>query len=48
MTVKLVHDTLVWHKQGEILELPEKEGRRLIAFGNALPVEEKKEKKKTK
>ena len=47
MIVKLVHDTLVWHKQGEILELPEKEGRRLIAFGNALP-EEKKEKKKTK
>lgn len=41
MKVRLKRDTIVRHKAGEILELPEAEGRRLIAFGLAAVEEEK-------
>lgn len=40
MLVKLTHDTAVRFSEGTVLEVSEQEGKRLIAFGNA--VEEKK------
>lgn len=48
MKIQLTRDTIVRHKAGEILELPEEECRRLIAFGNASPAPEKKTKKAKK
>lgn len=48
MKIQLTRDTIVRHKAGEILELPEEECRRLIAFGNASEVVEEKKTKKTK
>lgn len=35
MKVVLKRDTIVRHGAGEILDLPEVEAKRLIAFGNA-------------
>jgi hypothetical protein len=40
MKVELLHDTVVRFQKGEILEVSEEEGKRLIAFGNAKPVKE--------
>lgn len=44
MKIKLTRDTIVRHKGGEILEVSEEEGRRLIAFGLASAHEEKPKK----
>lgn len=44
MQIKLLHDTLVKFQKDVILEVPEEEARRLIAFKNA--VEEKSAPKK--
>lgn len=46
MTIRLTRDTIVRHKGGEILEVTEEEGRRLIALGLASCEEEKPKKKK--
>lgn len=46
MLVKLLHDTIVRLKEGTVIELPEEEAKRLMAFGNAQ--KEKKETKKAK
>lgn len=49
MKIKLTRDTIVRHKGGEILDVSEEEGRRLIAFGLAsLQTDEEKPKKNTK
>lgn len=51
MKIQLERDTIVRHKAGEVLELPEEECRRLMAFGLASPVAEEPKKttrKKTK
>lgn len=50
MKIQLKRDAIVRHKAGEVLELPETESRRLIAFGSAVPVDEepKKTTKKAK
>lgn len=40
-TVRLTHDTIVRFEAGTVLEVSEKEASRLIAFGNAEPVEKK-------
>ena len=42
MKVKLTHDTIVRFAQGTVLEVSDAEASRLIAFNNAVPVEEKK------
>lgn len=48
MKIQLTRDTIVRHKAGEILELPEEECRRLIAFGNASSAPAKTTKKAKK
>ncbi len=44
MKVELKHDTIVRHKQGEILDLPKEEAGRLIALGTASAVKEETKK----
>lgn len=50
MLVKLTHDTSVRYPKDSILEVTDEEGKRLIAFGNAIKteVEKAEPKKKTK
>lgn len=40
MKIKLTHDTVVRFRQGDVLEVEEAEAKRLIAFNNAVEVEE--------
>ena len=47
MKVKLTHDTLVRFAKDTVLEVSEQEASRLIAFNNAVKVEEKKAEAKT-
>lgn len=47
MLIKLIHDTSVRYPKDSILEVTDEEGKRLIAFGNAIKTE-KAEPKKTK
>ena len=42
MKVKLTHDTLVRFAKDTVLEVSDQEASRLIAFNNAVKVEEKK------
>lgn len=42
MKVKLTHDTLVRFAKDAVLEVSDQEASRLIAFNNAVKVEEKK------
>lgn len=42
MKVKLAHDTLVRFAKDTVLEVSDQEASRLIAFNNAVKVEEKK------
>ena len=42
MKVKLTNDTVVRFAKGSVLEVSDKEASRLIAFNNAVKVEEKK------
>lgn len=42
MKVKLTNDTAVRFAKGTILEVSDKEGKRLIVFNNAVEVKEKK------
>lgn len=46
MKVRLTHDTAVRFAKDTILEVSEAEGKRLIAFNNAVEVKEKKQTKK--
>lgn len=48
MKIKLTRDTIVRHKGGEILEVSNEEGRRLIAFGLASEAEDQPKKTKKK
>lgn len=48
MLIKLIHDTSVRYPKDSILEVTDDEGKRLIAFGNAIKTEAKAEPKKTK
>lgn len=48
MKIKLLHDTIVRHKAGEVIEVEEAEAKRLMAFNNAVKVEAKEEKPKKK
>ena len=45
MKVEIKRDTIVRFSKGAVVEVSEAEGKRLIAFGNAAEVEEKKAKK---
>ena len=47
MKVELLHDTAVRFAKCTVLEVSDAEASRLIAFGNAVRVEEKKTKAKT-
>lgn len=47
MKIELKRDTIVRHKGGEILDVPEEEARRLMAFGLASAVRETPKKKTT-
>jgi hypothetical protein len=42
MKVELLHDTTVRFEKGTVLEVSDQEASRLIAFNNAVKVEEKK------
>lgn len=42
MKIELLHDTTVRFAKGTILEVSDQEASRLIAFNNAVKVEEKK------
>lgn len=42
MKVELTNDTIVRFAKGTVLEVSEEEASRLIAFNNAVKVEEKK------
>ena len=42
MKVKLTNDTIVRFAKGTVLEVSDQEASRLIAFNNAVKVEEKK------
>lgn len=48
MTVELLRDTIVKFPQGTVLEVSEEEGKRLMAFNNAKPVEKSAPKKAAK
>lgn len=45
MKVQIINDTLVRVKKGEVIEVEETEGRRLMAFKNAVEVKESTKKK---
>lgn len=47
MKVELLRDTVVHFAKGAVLEVSDKEASRLIAFNNAVRVEEKKTEAKT-
>ena len=47
MKVELLHDTAVRFVKGTVLEVSDAEASRLIAFNNAVRVEEKKTEAKT-
>ena len=47
MKVKLTNDTIVRFAKGTVLEVSKEEASRLIAFNNAVKVEEKKAEAKT-
>lgn len=46
MRVELLHDTVVRFKKGDVIEVSEAEGKRLIAFNNAKEAEEKETRKR--
>lgn len=46
MKVELLHDTVVRFKKGDVIEVSEAEGKRLIAFTNAKEATEEKETRK--
>ncbi len=48
MKIRLTNDTIVRFKAGTVLEVEDSEGKRLIAFKNAVKAEEPKEEKKAK
>ncbi len=48
MKVKLVNDTVVRFAKGTTLDVSDEEGKRLIAFGNAVEEEKKAEAKPAK
>lgn len=47
MKIELLHDTVVRFAKGAVLEVSDAEASRLIAFNNAVRVEEKKTEAKT-
>lgn len=47
MKIELLHDTAVRFAKGTVLEVSDAEASRLIAFNNAVRVEEKKTEAKT-
>lgn len=48
MKIKLTHDTSVRFSAGTVLEVEEAEAKRLMAFNNAIKVNEEEPKKKMK
>lgn len=48
MKVKIKRDTIVRFGKGSVIEVTDKEGKRLISFGNAEKVKETPKKKETK